>query len=448
MTRATGLRAGVRRARARRPTVSGREADAGLVRRAAWSVAVQTAVAVTFVVLVVAALSVLVFDRQQGVEIRDVVQRAATTADDVGDPPDGVWLVRVGLDPAGRPTERTVGAGTPAAAASSPLLDTAPAGPLSVETDGQHWTGWVDVRTGMRFVAIYDESRHVAEEHRLIVAVTVAGLLGILLAALIGWVVARRAARPLGAALALQRRFVADASHELRTPLAVVHTRAQLLRMQTPPDHPRRPELDQLIADTRVLGDVVTDLLTSAQLEHAAPIGEEVDACDLARVVTDSMAVLAADRDVSVLLTILPTASESPQPGLYLVLGAPTALRRALSALVDNAVAHSPDGDTVLVTVSRTGDEVVITVLDHGDGLDPRDADRLTRRFARGSEAGAGRRFGLGLALVDEVVRAHGGRLEITGAIGEGSQFTLVLPAVTGRQNAAPGEASRMSRAP
>jgi signal transduction histidine kinase len=300
----------------------------------------------------------------------------------------------------------------------------------------------------MRFVAIYDESRHVAEEHRLIVAVTIAGLLGIFLAALIGWVVARRAARPLGAALALQRRFVADASHELRTPLAVVHTRAQLLRMQTPPDHPSRPELDQLIADTRVLGDVVTDLLTSAQLEHAAPIGEEVDACDLARVVTESMAVLAADRDVSVLLTIIPTASESPQPGLYLVLGAPTALRRALSALVDNAVAHSPDGDTVLVTVSRTGDEVVITVLDHGDGLDPRDADRLTRRFARGSEAGAGRRFGLGLALVDEVVRAHGGRLEITGAIGEGSQFTLVLPAATGRQNAAPGEASRMSRAP
>ena len=159
------------------------------------------------------------------------------------------------------------------------------------------------------------------------------------------------------------------------------------------------------------------------------------------------MAVLAADRDVSVLLTILPTASQSPNPGLYVVLGAPTALRRALSALVDNAVAHSPDGDTVLVTVSRTGDEVVITVLDHGDGLDARDADRLTRRFARGSEAGAGRRFGLGLALVDEVVRAHAGRLEIAGAIGEGSQFTLVLPAAIRRQNAAPGEASRMSRA-
>ena len=83
-----------------------------MVRRAAWSVALQTAVAVTLVVLVVAALSVLVFDRQQAAEIRDVLQRAATTADDVDDPPDGVWLVRVGLDPAGRPAERTVGAGT------------------------------------------------------------------------------------------------------------------------------------------------------------------------------------------------------------------------------------------------------------------------------------------------------------------------------------------------
>ena len=121
------------------------------------------------------------------------------------------------------------------------------------------------------------------------VAVTVAGLLGIVLAALIGWLVARRAVRPLGAALTLQRRFVADASHELRTPLAVVHTRAQLLRMQTRPDHPNRPELDQLIDDTRVLGDVVTDLLTSAQLEHTAPVGEEVDAGDLAQLVARSI---------------------------------------------------------------------------------------------------------------------------------------------------------------
>ncbi len=438
----------MRRRRGHPATVSGGEADASLVRRAAWSVAVQTAVAVTLVVLVVAALSVFVFDRQQGAEIRDVVQRAATTADDVDDPPDGVWLVRVGLDPAGRPTDRSVGAGTPAAAASSPLIDTAPAGLLSVEADGQYWSGWVDVRPGARFVAIYDQSRHVAEEHRLMVAVTIAGLLGIFLAALIGWVVARRATRPLGAALALQRRFVADASHELRTPLAVVHTRAQLLRMQTPPGHPSRPELDQLIADTRVLGDVVTDLLTSAQLEHTSPIGEEVDAENLARVVTESMAVLAAERAITILLTVHPNASESPHPGGSLVLGAQTALRRALSALIDNAVAHSPDGDTVLVTVSRTVDEVAITVLDHGDGLDPDDADRLTRRFSRGSEAGAGRRFGLGLALVDEVVRAHGGRLEIAGATGEGSTFTLVLPAVTRRQDLAPeSEGSRVSHA-
>ncbi len=402
-----------------------------MVRRAAWSVALQTAVAVTLVVLVVAALSVLVFDRQQAAEIRDVLQRAATTADDVDDPPDGVWLVRVGLDPAGRPAERTVGAGTPTAAASSPLIDSAPAGLLSVEADGQFWTAWVDVRPGARFVAIYDQSRHVAEEHRLMVAVTVAGLLGIVLAALIGWLVARRAVRPLGAALTLQRRFVADASHELRTPLAVVHTRAQLLRMQTRPDHPNRPELDQLIDDTRVLGDVVTDLLTSAQLEHTAPVGEEVDAGDLAQLVVRSMAGLAAERDIRVVVTTLPTDSESSRPGRYLVLGARTALRRALAALVDNAIAHSPDGGTVQVEVSRTTDEIGISVLDHGDGLDPDDADRLTQRFARGSEADTGRRFGLGLALVDEVVRAHDGRLQIAGSIGEGSQFTLVLPAVT-----------------
>jgi signal transduction histidine kinase len=404
-----------------------RAADAALVRRAAWSVALQTAAAVALVVLVVSVSSVLVFDRQQAAEIRDLAQRAATTADDVDDPPAGIWLVRIGLDAAGRPTGRTAGVGTPPEAAAASVLDTAPAGLLQVDADGRTWTAWVDVRPDVRFVAIYDQGLHVAEEQRLIVAVTVAGLLGIVLAALLGWVVARRAVRPLGAALTLQRQFVADASHELRTPLAVVHTRAQVLRRRAAPDDPSRPELDQLVADTRVLGDVVADLLTSAQLEHTAPVGEEVHVAELARLVAASMTVVAATRDVR--LVVDDPAGGVEEAHADVVLGARTALRRALSALVDNAIAHSPAGSTVRLEVARRGSDVLVSVLDDGEGLDPQDTARLTQRFARGSDTGAGRRFGLGLALVDEVVRAHGGRLEIAGRIGEGSRFTLVLPA-------------------
>lgn len=82
----------------------------------------------------------------------------------------------------------------------------------------------------------------------------------------------RRAVRPLGRALALQRRFVADVSHELRTPLAILSTRAQLIQGRfgrvDGPDRRLHEHVDQLVADTRALGDVVDDLLRSAELRH------------------------------------------------------------------------------------------------------------------------------------------------------------------------------------
>jgi signal transduction histidine kinase len=135
----------------------------------------------------------------------------------------------------------------------------------------------------------------------------------------------------------------------------------------------------------------------------------------------------------------LEVAEPTGSPDDLVVRGAPTALRRALTALVDNAIAHSERGMVVRVVVQADPDgagdagpdgSVRVAVHDEGEGLDPADATMLRQRFARGasSSTSSGRRFGLGLALVDEVVRAHHGQLEIAGARGEGSSFTMVIP--------------------
>ena len=96
-------------------------------------------------------------------------------------------------------------------------------------------------------------------------------------------------------------------------------------------------------------------------------------------------------------------------------------------ALADNAVAHARS--SVELDVRRDGDTVLVRVADDGDGIDPERLDELTRRFARGQQADRGRRFGLGLALVREVVHAHGGDLRVDRRPGGGSTFTLALPA-------------------
>ena len=97
-------------------------------------------------------------------------------------------------------------------------------------------------------------------------------------------------------------------------------------------------------------------------------------------------------------------------------------------ALVDNAISHSDTGSRVEVTVHAGDGQVRVDVVDHGDGVDPDDVERLTRRFARGDGASGGRRVGLGLALVTQIVRSHGGRLDVTETPGRAGDLLAAHP--------------------
>ena len=100
-------------------------------------------------------------------------------------------------------------------------------------------------------------------------------------------------------------------------------------------------------------------------------------------------------------------------------------------ALVDNAIAHSEKGTRVEVRSAAEDGQVRVDVVDHGDGVDVADVEGLTRRFSRGDSGSGGRRVGLGLALVTQIVRSHGGRLEVTETPGGGATFTLLIPSAS-----------------
>jgi signal transduction histidine kinase len=244
---------------------------------------------------------------------------------------------------------------------------------------------------------------------------------GLAAVATAGLLLGRRAVAPLGDALARQRRFVADAAHELRTPLTLLHTRAQVFERTA-----RRggatdlaAEATQIVADSGRLADVVDDLLLSAELGSRPDRREPVDLSRLAAEVRAAAAAHAAELGIAL------TGPDDPPP--VIVAGAAPALRRAVAALVDNALGHTSRGGSVRVTVND-GDPVTLTVADSGVGLDMSTAGALFDRFARGQDSGDRRRFGLGLALVHEVVTNHHGRVTVAGAPGEGASFTLELP--------------------
>ncbi|MFI5934226.1 sensor histidine kinase [Actinoplanes sp. NPDC051494] len=110
-----------------------------------------------------------------------------------------------------------------------------------------------------------------------------------------------------------------------------------------------------------------------------------------------------------------------------MVPGHQAALRRVLTALVDNALSHTRGGGHVSVELGRDKTMITVVVRDDGTGFDPADAERLFARFARGGH-GDHRRFGLGLALAREVITGHGGTIEAWGRTGQGAVFTIRLP--------------------
>lgn len=409
--------------------------DRRLLRRAALVVALQTGAATAAVVAVVVALvyALSLEARDDAAERKLGAKAAAAVADPAAYDVDLATDEPVLADglPAGCADDE-VRAAVARAAADAGLAEGAQVGPLRASLCGVPAVLLRDVVDGQPITAALSFEEQQAETQRLAQLSLLAGLAGVLAAAVVGGLLAGRAVRPLGEALSAQRRFVADASHEMRTPVAVLLTRAQLLARGPTTDDDQRQELAQLVADARALGDVVDDMLLAAELQHRPVEPQPVDLARTAREVRDSFRATADDQGTDLVLDLPPGEAAD---GLV-VRGSPTALRRALAALVDNALSFAGDGGRVAVSLQTDRHHVVLRVADDGPGLDPERAQDLARRWRRGTPddgaraPGAGH-LGLGLALASEVVEAHGGTLALDGRPGEGAVATVRLPSLS-----------------
>jgi signal transduction histidine kinase len=403
--------------------VTGSEADRRLLRRARLILTLQNTAAVTLILLLAGGVVISVSDHGRRAEFDRSMRQTAATEEDVVDPPAGMWIFQ--LDAKGHLTGTAdPPEGFPDRAAIDRVRAGRPAEDTAIDVDGADYYVLTQARRGGVVQVVGSLAEQENERHRLLAAVGLAELLGLAAAALAGLLLARRATAPLGEALARQRRFVADASHELRTPLAQLHTRAQLLRNDlragaSPAD--LAPDIEQLVAGTRQLGEVVDDLLLSTQLQTFDGHGTEVDLGVVAASAVAALATRAEAQGVGL--------EAVPDPdGPVLVHGREAALRRVVTALVDNALSHTPAGGHITVEVRSLPGPLpaTMTVRDDGTGFDPADAERIFDRFARGH--GDHRRFGLGLALAREVVNGHGGTIEATSTPPQGATFTIHLP--------------------
>lgn len=263
-----------------------------------------------------------------------------------------------------------------------------------------------------------DGDRFVVDLDHVLPWVIALGILGVLLLGVVAWVAARRAVHPLADALRAQRAFVSDASHELRTPLTALTSRIQILERRRSRGEPIDDTITDLRRDARVLDDVLTDMLLTA--EGAATPDDRCVVVEAVEAARRTVEPLAAEAGVTL-------RAETPD-GLSAAIPAVT-LTRLCVALLDNAVQHAPAGSEVAIDARTDAADVVVRVSDAGPGIDPADADRIFERFARAGEAARRRGFGLGLALVREAAQRHGGSIRIESTSERGTTFLLRLPA-------------------
>jgi two-component system phosphate regulon sensor histidine kinase PhoR len=243
-------------------------------------------------------------------------------------------------------------------------------------------------------------------------------------------------------ALTLRRDFVANVSHELKTPIAALLGFIETL-MGPARDDPlaRQRFLGIMRGEAERMNRLVSELLSLSRIEmneHQPPAGR-ADLGDVLKTVRDSFSLKAEQHKTTLAFPGL--------AGLPSVPGDPDELIQAIQNLVGNAIKYSPEGTEVKVAFERIADPVAIrerlpgirdakgmvaiSVSDRGGGIAREHIPRLTERFYR-VDAARSRQLGgtgLGLAIVKHIANRHRGSLEIESTVGQGSTFTLYLPA-------------------
>jgi len=214
---------------------------------------------------------------------------------------------------------------------------------------------------------------------------------------------------------ARQERFLADAAHELRTPIAILHTRIENLA--------EGAERTRLLADAARLSVLAGQLLDLQRMKVHGTGRQRIDLVALAREVVAEMAPLALAAGYEV--------SFEPLAARVEIEGDRDAIARALANLVRNAIEHAGGMGAVTVRVMPPGD---IEVIDDGPGIPAALREQIFKPFHRGHATGPG--AGLGLSLVQEIARLHGGEVTVHDAPGGGALFRLRLR--PGRSGEAP----------
>lgn len=250
----------------------------------------------------------------------------------------------------------------------------------------------------------------------------------IILNVLFGILIARFALWPTKNSLQFQKRFIGNIAHEIRTPLAIIKTNTEVALFDPKLPHSVRETFDDTIVELDRISETINNLLSFDTLTRPRRMPfEPTDLGAISRTALVRHQALADSRGVKLVDQI--------DEGC-LVSGNGVALEQVVTNLVKNAVNYTPKdkGGSVTVTVMpEPGHKVMLSVKDTGIGIDQKDLFHIFEPFYRGDTSrargiGTGT-SGLGLAIVNEIVRLHKGSITIRSTPGKGTEIRVILPA-------------------
>lgn len=218
-----------------------------------------------------------------------------------------------------------------------------------------------------------------------------------------------------------EKQFTSDVSHELRTPVAVILSQCEYASQEGTPPEELRGSIGVIGAQARKMSALISQLLTLARADSGKQKlqYELVNLSELAEIIVEEQSIAAEEKGITLLTDIQPE---------ILLRADETMMMRLFINLISNSITYGkPDGHT-LVTLSTNETEITGSVQDDGIGIPADKLDKIWQRFyqvdpARTSGSSSG--SGLGLSMVKWIVQAHGGRIEVSSRLGEGTCFTF-----------------------
>lgn len=218
----------------------------------------------------------------------------------------------------------------------------------------------------------------------------------------------------------LKNEFISSVSHELRTPLTSIKGWVETIRnIDDPTDKNYQRGLSVIGTETDRLYTMVEELLDFSRLQNGIKLNCQV--LDLVAEATDAALFVEARIRQEGLHFVY---EEPPDP--YPVWADPARLHQVFINILDNAIKYSEPDGTIFLTLTRRGDSVTAAVRDQGRGIAPDDLEKVKQKFFKAKNSVRG--SGIGLAVVDEIITALGGRVDIASTLGQGTTVSITLP--------------------